>query len=156
MPIVYLKNEQGDFVPIPILHGGDGKSAYEQAVEGGYKGSEEEFIALLNGLTDKEDASRYISKGSYEGIGIGSKTIPIRKTTQMVLVYGMNGNEPYTIGVLVRGVHRTHCDIGPSVSDNTFCGVGWDDVAVTVFDSLERPLYAWNESGVTYNYVLIG
>lgn len=51
MPILRIRDENGNFIPIPALRGDDGKSAYEQAKEGGYTGTEEEFIALLNGLT---------------------------------------------------------------------------------------------------------
>lgn len=50
MPILHIRDENGNFIPIPAISGKDGKSAYEQAVEGGFQGTEEEFIALLNGL----------------------------------------------------------------------------------------------------------
>lgn len=50
--ILSLRNKStGEFYDIPIISGKDGKSAYEQAVEGGYQGTEEDFIAFLNGLT---------------------------------------------------------------------------------------------------------
>ncbi len=45
MPLLYLRDENGNFQPIPALRG---KSAYDQAKEGGYQGTEEEFIAFLN------------------------------------------------------------------------------------------------------------
>lgn len=50
MPILYVRDENGVFRPIPALKGDDGKSAYEQAKEGGFQGTEEDFIAILNGL----------------------------------------------------------------------------------------------------------
>ena len=50
MPILQIRDKNGKFVPIPAIQGKDGKSAYEQAKEGGYNGTEEEFIAFLNGL----------------------------------------------------------------------------------------------------------
>lgn len=56
MPILQIRDEDGNFIPIPAIKGDKGKSAYEQAKEGGYKGTEEEFIAILNGLTFPEDA----------------------------------------------------------------------------------------------------
>lgn len=59
MPILQIRDENGNFIPIPAIKGTDGKSAYEQAVEGGYKGTEAEFIAMLNGLTNSEDAAHY-------------------------------------------------------------------------------------------------
>lgn len=61
IPILRIRDENGNFIPISALKGdkgdrGDnGKSAYEQAKEGGYTGTEEEFTALLNGLTDIND-----------------------------------------------------------------------------------------------------
>lgn len=57
--ILRVRDENGNFIPINAIKGDRGKSAYEQAVEGGYKGTEEEFIALLNGLTSTEDAAHY-------------------------------------------------------------------------------------------------
>lgn len=97
-----------------------------------------------------------VSKGSYAGAGTTSKTIPIRKTTQMVIVYGMQVTAPYTLGILVRGLNAAHCDIGPSVSNNTTCDVAWSDTSVTVSNNLSQPLYAWNVNGVNYHYVVIG
>lgn len=67
MPILYIRDGNGNFVPIPALKGKDGKSAYEQAKEGGFQGSEEEFIALLNGIASAQvnpiglDDSEHIS-----------------------------------------------------------------------------------------------
>lgn len=54
MPILQIRDENGNFVSIPAVKGDDGKSAYEQAKEGGYTGTEEEFISLLNNLTARE------------------------------------------------------------------------------------------------------
>ena len=51
---VYVWDEESNsFVSFPTLNG---KDAYEFAKEGGYKGTEAEFIALLNGLTSSLDA----------------------------------------------------------------------------------------------------
>ena len=47
MAVLYIRDKDGNFVPINTIRG---KSAYEQAKEGGYNGKEEEFIAFLNGL----------------------------------------------------------------------------------------------------------
>lgn len=59
---LYIRDKDGNFVPIYAIKGApgeDGKSAYELACEGGYAGTKEEFIAMLNGLTSSEDATHY-------------------------------------------------------------------------------------------------
>lgn len=50
MHVLKIRDKDGKLVPIPAIRGERGKSAYEQAKEGGYQGTEEEFIAILNGL----------------------------------------------------------------------------------------------------------
>ena len=50
MAVLYIRDKDGNFIQIPSIKGADGKSAYEQAVEGGFIGTEEEFIAILNGI----------------------------------------------------------------------------------------------------------
>ena len=59
IPVLKIRDENGNFIPINAIRGENGKSAYEQAKEGGYKGTEEEFIAMLNGLTAEEMAPMY-------------------------------------------------------------------------------------------------
>lgn len=59
IPVLKIRDENGNFIPINAIRGDNGKSAYEQAQEGGYKGTEAEFIALLNGLTSSEDSEHY-------------------------------------------------------------------------------------------------
>lgn len=44
--ILKIRDKDGNFVDFPAIAG---KSAYDYAVEGGYQGTEEEFIAFLNG-----------------------------------------------------------------------------------------------------------
>ena len=39
MPILHIRDENGNFIPITAIRGAEGKSAYEQAKEGGYKGT---------------------------------------------------------------------------------------------------------------------
>lgn len=51
MPVLQIRDKNGNFIPIPSIKGVDGKSAYEQAQEGGYNGTEEDFIKILNGWT---------------------------------------------------------------------------------------------------------
>lgn len=59
IPVLRIRDANGNFIPINAIRGDRGKSAYEQAKEGGYKGTEQEFIALLNGLTSTDDADHY-------------------------------------------------------------------------------------------------
>jgi len=67
IPVLKIRDGNGNFIPINALRGEkgkdgvNGKSAYEQAKEGGYNGTEEEFISLLNGLinTDNGDTAHY-------------------------------------------------------------------------------------------------
>ena len=59
IPVLKIRNKDGNFIPINAIRGDRGKSAYEQAKEGGYTGTEEEFIAILNGLVGSEVASHY-------------------------------------------------------------------------------------------------
>lgn len=51
MALLKIRGVDGNFYPIHSIKGEPGKSAYEQAVEGGYQGTEEEFIAILGGLS---------------------------------------------------------------------------------------------------------
>lgn len=59
IPVLKIRDGNGNFIPINAIRGDKGKSAYEQARDGGYTGTEEEFIALLNGLTSTIDAQHY-------------------------------------------------------------------------------------------------
>ncbi len=54
--ILKVKDKDGNWIDINVIKGEDGKSAYEQAKEGGYTGTEVEFIALLAGLNSSDDA----------------------------------------------------------------------------------------------------
>lgn len=50
MPALKLKDKNGDWIPLPTIKGADGKSAYQQAVEAGYTGTEAEFYTVLESL----------------------------------------------------------------------------------------------------------
>ena len=63
IPVLKIKDEKGNLIPINALRGA---SAYEQAQEGGYKGTKEEFFAFLNGLTN--DASHYTNTDNPHGV----------------------------------------------------------------------------------------
>ena len=112
MPILQIRDEDGNFIPIPAIKGDKGKSAYEQAKEGGYKGTEEEFIAILNGLTSPEDTEHredfnnphkvtasqlgavQIKTDVYIGNGNNSQFIDLGFTPEMVLIFGNHATEP--------------------------------------------------------------
>lgn len=64
MSILYVRDKNGNFAPIRTIKGKDGKSAYEQARDGGYKGTLDEFTALLNGLTASEDVLNALTGGN--------------------------------------------------------------------------------------------
>lgn len=45
-----IRDKDGNFVGIPAISGADGKSAYQYAVDGGFQGTEEDFMMLLGAL----------------------------------------------------------------------------------------------------------
>ena len=62
----WLTDDEGSKI---LAHGDDGKSAYELAVENGYRGTEEEWLASLKGNTGNDGKSAYelaVEKG-YQG-----------------------------------------------------------------------------------------
>lgn len=79
MPILHIRDESGNFIPITAIKGDKGKSAYEQAKEGGYTGTEEEFIDMLNGLTKvtKED----IGLGNVDNTSDANKPVSAAQAT---------------------------------------------------------------------------
>lgn len=78
--ILRVRDENGNFIPINAIKG---DSAYEQAVLGGYKGTEEEFIAFLNGLLnpvnvvieDEDHCSDYNNPHKVTAEQVGSLTV---------------------------------------------------------------------------------
>lgn len=50
MNALNIRDKDGNFVGIPMVSGADGKSAYQYAVEGGFNGTEEEFMMLLGSI----------------------------------------------------------------------------------------------------------
>lgn len=47
MGVLYIRDQSGNFVPVPTISGKDGKTAYLYAQDGGYTGTEEEFAQKL-------------------------------------------------------------------------------------------------------------
>lgn len=102
--VLYVRGDDGKFIPIPYLTGKDGKSAYEYAVEAGYEGSEEQFtsdlytsinnengivinLTPIDGEEDKyhgdksyQDAIYYIGLGKPTAIKVGDIIIPVSYT----------------------------------------------------------------------------
>ena len=99
-----------------------------------------------------------VSKGSYTGADTTSKTIPIRSTTQMVIVYGANtsAGTSATLAVLVRGMNKAHYNISPYGDESTQADLVWTDTSVTIKAENMQPAYSQNWSLFTYSYVLVG
>lgn len=47
MAVLRVRDNEGKYIRIPAIEGEKGKSAYQSAVDGGYKGTEEEFNSTL-------------------------------------------------------------------------------------------------------------
>lgn len=95
-----------------------------------------------------------ITKASYAGGASTSKTIPIRKTTQAVIVYGQKGDEPYTVGILVRGMTTSWVSIGGDAFSTNGNTLAWTDESVTISSTKEA--HSWNLASTEYHYVLVG
>lgn len=98
-----------------------------------------------------------VSKGSYAGAGKTSKTLSIRNTTQMVIVYATSSSgDAWMFGVLIRGMTRAHCNLAAGGEYSTNLNVSWTDTSVTYGLGNADPKYSWDMTGATYHYVLIG
>jgi len=92
MPILYIRDESGDFIPINAIKGANGKSAYEQAQEGGYTGTEEEFVAVLNGLTQSEAGNHYSNFDNPHQVTAGQVgALPLSGGTMKNAIWFNNG-----------------------------------------------------------------
>jgi hypothetical protein len=49
VPILKIKDNKGNTIPIPAIQGSRGKSAYEIAIDHGFEGTEEEWLESLRG-----------------------------------------------------------------------------------------------------------
>lgn len=98
-----------------------------------------------------------ISKGSYTGANSTSKSIPIRKTTQMVIVYTTSSSgDAWMFGTLIRGMTRAHCNLAAGGEYSTNLNVSWTDTKVTFGLGNADPKYSWDMTGATYHYVVVG
>ena len=68
MSVLYIRDNDGKFIPIPSISGKDGKSAYQYAQDGGYTGTEEEFAEKLAGENKPELIERITCDGTYGAI----------------------------------------------------------------------------------------
>ena len=69
IPVLKIKDKNGNFIPINAIRGEKGKSAYEQAKDGGFNGTEEEFIATLFGAISHYSNSNNPHKVTAKQVG---------------------------------------------------------------------------------------
>lgn len=87
MHVLKIRDGNGNLVPIPAIRGERGKSAYEQAKEGGYQGTEEEFIAILNGFINP------VSPVDVDPSHIDDKNNPHKVTAEQTGALPIKGGE---------------------------------------------------------------
>lgn len=92
MPILRIRDENGNFIPIPAIKG---DSAYEQAKLGGYTGTEEEFIQILGSLA----SINALQLAELDG-----------ETEEQLAAHIINGNNPHGV---------TAAQVGLGNVDNT-------------------------------------
>lgn len=154
MPILRIRDENGNFIPIYAIRGDDGKSAYEQAKEGGYKGTEEEFVARLNDLTGSENLARF-QTGSYVGTGtagINNKnTLTFNFEPKFVFITNKL-NWSYRMHPFVRG-----CDVGVMQcgADMYTVELSWNGNTLSWYNGDGSDWKQFN-SRITYHYIAIG
>ena len=93
--LLKIRDENGNFIPIDAIKGDNGKSAYEQAKEGGYTGTEAEFIQLL---------------GSLSGINALQLAELDEETEEQLAAHIINSNNPHRV---------TAAQVGLGNVDNT-------------------------------------
>lgn len=101
-----------------------------------------------------------VSSGSYVGTGAQylEKTIPIRKTTQMVIILGTKEKKAYARSMFLRLNNVAGCDIHDvSASSNPPLVTSWADesLKITAYNNSNSNCFL-NEVSVEYHYVLIG
>lgn len=81
MSVLYIRDAQGKFVPVPALQG---KSAYQYAQDGGYTGTEAEFAAKLAAeVYSKAETDAAISEATRENVEWEViKTIKLEENTR--------------------------------------------------------------------------
>lgn len=138
MPILQIRDENGNFIPIPALQGKDGKSAYEQAKEGGFTGTEEEFIQIL---------------GSLGGINALQLAELDEEIAELLAAHLENKNNPHNVLAEQTGAISIHY---PTSSDlNTDLAKGDNTVTICCYygDTLNTP-YKEGKTACTHGMVM--
>lgn len=112
---------------VGLVNGADGKSAYQYAVDGGFKGTEEEFAKLLNGISDLQEdvyTVEAIAKGRNQALAYNNYSEMITALNNMSADELNRGQNIYiaTLGVpdlWVYGVEETNVEY-IYVDDDTF------------------------------------
>lgn len=110
--VLKIRDKDGNFISINAIKGEDGKSAYELAVEGGYAGSEEDFMRALASLGG-EYALQTVDTSDYD-VHIANKNNPHGVTAEQV------GALPAVGGVVKNPVLGLGDGIGQVVGSPTY------------------------------------
>ena len=154
--VLKVKDEKtGKWIDVPAIQGGPGKSAYEQAVEGGYEGSEEDFIAILNTSFVRIKTGIYIGKGKVGADNCNRLTFDFKPQALFIDSVSMTGVAP----LIVRSNDNFRlCDTTSSPATNRWNHVTWGDDYVEwhCSDADAQPYMQLNESPIRYYYVALG
>lgn len=109
--IINIVNDN-NVVIVSHADGRDGKSAYQQAVEGGYTGTEQEFNCSLSLLADVAEGKKHIAdaintkggsasaESSFQQLAEDIKELPIRSLSDAGYTFA-DGYKPQTYGELI-------------------------------------------------------
>lgn len=103
MPILRIRDENGDFQEIPYIKGTDGKTAYEIALENGYKGTEEEFA---DSLCDVYKTSKDLDTELKQG---GSKFITSGYNVNTLNTPYKKGLTTFPMGIVITDAYSEVC-----------------------------------------------
>jgi hypothetical protein len=138
MPILHIRDKDGNFIPIDAIRGDRGKSAYEQAKEGGFAGTEEEFVQIL---------------GSLGGINALQLAELDAETAELLAAHIADKNNPHNVLAEQTGAISKHY---PTSSDlNTELTKGDNTVTICCYygDSLNSP-YKEGKTACTHGMVI--
>ena len=138
MPILHIRDKDGNFIPIDAIRGDRGKSAYEQAKEGGFAGTEDEFVQIL---------------GSLGGINALQLAEFDAETAELLAAHIADKNNPHNVLAEQTGAISKHY---PTSSDlNTELTQGDNTVTICCYygDSLNSP-YKEGKTACTHGMVI--
>lgn len=126
MSILYVRDNAGEFVPIPCIQGIPGKSAYEYATELGYAGSEEDFANDLISIQDK------VNKEDGKGLSSEDFTATYKAYLDAAFVQksGDSNSEPYDItadSLHANNIYSNNKILSSVASDFSFIGIVGSD-----------------------------